>query len=150
MSVDRAFGEVIRNCSRRGDPTNGWIGRDFQTAYSLAHEQGIAHSIEVWSGSDLAGGLYGVGYGGLFAGESMVSLATDASKVALVALIHLLAADQDHRRLLDVQWVTDHLATLGAVPIPRSEYLQRLRMALQAPDPRWEIPDSYPGPIRTK
>jgi leucyl/phenylalanyl-tRNA--protein transferase len=150
VSVDSAFTDVIEACARRSDPTNGWIGPDFREAYTVAHRHGIAHSIEVWSGPDLVGGLYGVGYGGLFAGESMFSRARDASKVALVALVHLLAADADERRLLDVQWVTPHLGSLGAVALSRSEYLRRLQVALTAPEPDWVVPHTYPGPIRTR
>jgi len=150
VSVDSAFPDVVEACARRADPTNGWIGTDFRDAYTVAHEHGIAHSIEVWSQADLVGGLYGVGYQGLFAGESMFSRERDASKVALVALVHLLAADGDDRRLLDVQWVTPHLSSLGAVALPRTEYLQRLAVALTAPEPKWVIPPSYPGPVRTR
>ncbi len=145
VSVDTAFAEVIEACARRAEPDAGWIGPDFRRAYTLAHERGIAHSVEVWSESELVGGLYGVGYGGLFAGESMFSRAPDASKVALVALVHLLNADSDERRLLDVQWVTPHLSSLGAVAMPRAEYLLRLRAALRAPEPEWVLPPTYPG-----
>jgi leucyl/phenylalanyl-tRNA--protein transferase len=86
--------------------------------------------------------LYGVAIGGLFAGESMFFRRTDASKVALVALTELLRADGDDRRLLDVQWVTDHLESLGAVEVPRSRYLDLLARALTAPLPR----SFWPGP----
>jgi leucyl/phenylalanyl-tRNA--protein transferase len=150
VSVDTAFTDVIEACARRAEPAAGWIGPDFRRAYTLAYEHGIAHSIEVWSEAGLVGGLYGVGYGGLFAGESMFSRARDASKVALVALVHLLKADSDERRLLDVQWVTPHLSSLGAVAMPRSAYLLRLQAALAAPEPEWVIPATYPGPIRTR
>ena len=94
--------------------------------------------MEAWDTTTghLAGGLYGVAIGGLFAGESMFHRETDASKVALVALVRLLAEDRDPRRLLDVQWRTDHLATLGVVEVGRDEYRRRLRLALTAPRPR--------------
>lgn len=83
------------------------------------------------------GGLYGVGVGGLFAGESMFSTATDASKVALVRLVEVLAHDDDGRRVLDVQWRTEHLGSLGVVEVDREEYLRRLAAALPAPPPLW-------------
>jgi leucyl/phenylalanyl-tRNA---protein transferase len=91
--------------------------------------------VECWRDGDLVGGLYGVAVGGVFAGESMFHRERDASKVALVALVDLLRADGDPRRLLDVQWRTPHLASLGVVDIGRGEYLRRLREALPAPVP---------------
>ena len=112
VSVDRAFPAVIAACA---DPTrpHGWINRQVIEAYTRLHELGWAHSVEVWSGDELVGGLYGVAVGGLFAGESMFHRSRDASKVALVHLVGLL--QDDERRLLDVQWTTPHLASLGAV-----------------------------------
>ena len=108
------------------------------SAYQRLHELGWAHSVEAWDDEGLAGGLYGVAVAGLFAGESMFHHRTDASKVALVSLVEVLREDGDGRRLLDVQWRTEHLATLGAVAIPRGEYLARLERALAAPlPPRW-------------
>jgi leucyl/phenylalanyl-tRNA---protein transferase len=108
-----------------------------RSAYQRLHDLGWAHSVECWRGGALVGGLYGVAIGGLFAGESMFHRETDASKVALVHLVELLRADGDgDRRLLDVQWRTDHLASLGVVDIPRQEYLRRLRRALVLPLPR--------------
>ncbi len=93
----------------------------------------------MWQGGQLAGGLYGVAIGGLFAGESMFHVVPDASKVALVALVELLAADGDPRRVIDVQWRTEHLASLGATEVPRPAYLQLLKEALAAPLPaRWQ------------
>jgi leucyl/phenylalanyl-tRNA--protein transferase len=112
----------------------------FAEAYTRLHELGWAHSIEVWDDEGLAGGLYGVAIGGLFAGESMFHRRRDASKVALVGLVDLLSDDGDARRLLDVQWATDHLRTLGAVEIPRAAYLERLETALEAPLPAvWSL-----------
>jgi len=106
-----------------------------RTAYLRLHELGWVHSIEAWSRVDgeLAGGLYGVAVGGLFAGESMFHRVTDASKAALVALVDLLRDDgvDGSGRLLDVQWQTRHLATLGAIELARTEYLQRLEAALE-------------------
>jgi len=133
VTVDAAFDDVVAACA---DPTRsgGWIEPDLRTAYSRLHDLGWAHSVEAWAGDDLVGGLFGVAIGGLFAGESMFHRATDASKVALVALVAILRADGEPR-LLDVQWQTDHLATLGAVEIPLHEYLDRLEVALRLPLP---------------
>jgi leucyl/phenylalanyl-tRNA--protein transferase len=93
------------------------------------------HSVEAWRDGELAGGLYGVAIGGLFAGESMFSRVRDASKVALVGLVELLSDEHADARLLDTQWRTDHLATLGVIEIPRREYLARLGRALRVPLP---------------
>ena len=100
-------------------------------------ELGWAHSVEAWSTDDgeLAGGLYGVAIGGLFAGESMFHRRTDASKVALVGLVDLLRADGRTDRLLDVQWQTPHLASLGAVEVPRAAYLEAAAAAVTLPLP---------------
>lgn len=129
LRVDTAFEPVIRACA---DPTRSgrWISAAMLGAYVALHELGWAHSVEAWTPEgELAGGLYGVGIGGLFAGESMFHHATDASKVALVGLVERLAPGS----LLDVQWLTPHLASLGAVEIPRTEYLRRLADALRSP-----------------
>ncbi|HEX7167268.1 MAG TPA: leucyl/phenylalanyl-tRNA--protein transferase [Acidimicrobiales bacterium] len=126
IRVDTAFDEVVVACA---DPrrTGAWITDEVRAAYRRLHDLGWAHSVEAWSLDDgsLAGGLYGLNVGGLFAGESMFHRVTDASKVALVALVELLRTDGTDR-LLDVQWVTDHLATLGAIPIRRDAYLALL------------------------
>jgi leucyl/phenylalanyl-tRNA--protein transferase len=106
----------------------GWITPEIATAYRRLHELGWAHSVETWLDGNLVGGLYGVQVGGLFAGESMFHRANDASKVALVALVSGL--ESIGASLLDVQWYTDHLATLGVSEITRSEYLERLVPAL--------------------
>ncbi len=136
LRVDTAFDAVVAGCA---DPTRPgrWITPDVATAYSALHDLGWAHSVEAWAGGELVGGLYGVGIGGLFAGESMFSERPDASKAALVGLVALLAADGGPGRLLDVQWRTDHLASLGVVEVPREEYLRRLAVALRAPAPAW-------------
>ena len=138
VRVDTAFDEVIRACADPRRP-HGWINRDVITAYTELHRLGYAHSVETWSVEDgsLVGGLYGVAIGGLFAGESMFSRRPGASKVALVALVDLLggATGADEGRLLDVQWRTDHLASLGAVEVSRREYARRLRRALALPPP---------------
>ena len=137
IRVDTAFDEVVARC---GDPARdaGWITRDVAAAYGELHRLGWAHSVEAWRDGELAGGLYGVGIGGLFAGESMFHRVRDASKVALVALVSLMTADGVDGRLLDVQWVTPHLATLGAVAVPRPAYLGMLERALPLPEPAWQ------------
>ena len=135
IRIDTAFDEVVASCADPRRPF-GWITPDIRTAYGRLHELGWAHSVEAWSADDgrLAGGLYGVSIGGLFAGESMFHRRRDASKVALVALVELLEDDGDGR-LLDVQWTTDHLRSLGATDVPRSDYLRRLGVALDRPSP---------------
>lgn len=132
VSVDSAFEEVVAACADPRRP-HGWISPEYQGAYRTLHDLGWAHSIEVWDASgELAGGLFGVEVGGLFAGESKFHVRTDASKVAVVALADLLAADGDPRRIIDVQWCTDHLATLGAVKVPRAAYLRALPATMSA------------------
>ncbi len=129
VRMDTSFREVMAACA---DPSRAgaWINRDFVDAYERLHELGWAHSIEIYEpGTEaLVGGLYGVQIGGLFAGESMFHVATDASKVALVHLVDWLRATG--ATLLDVQWKTDHLAGLGVIEIPRSEYLELLENAV--------------------
>lgn len=134
VTVDAAFAEVVAGCA---DPSRdgAWIDEPMAHAYARLHELGWAHSVECWSGGELVGGLYGVAIGGLFAGESMFSRATDASKVALVHLVSLLRDQHETSRLLDTQWQTPHLASLGVVEIPRAAYLERLRVALGVPLP---------------
>src|SRR5690606_28636755 len=114
----------------------GWIDRSFRDAYGVLFELGWAHSVEVWRDDELVGGLYGLGVGGLFAGESMFHRATDASKVALVALVDRLAAAPG-ARLFDVQWSTPHLASMGCVEVSRADYLARLDVALASPELRF-------------
>lgn len=137
-SVDAAFDEVVRRCADPSRP-GGWIDEAVVRVYGELHRRGFAHSVEVGTSSGaLAGGLYGVSIAGLFAGESMFHdpvVGRDASKVALLRLVELL--DDGHERLLDVQWVTDHLATLGAVEVDREEYLDLLADALDLPAPAW-------------
>ncbi len=134
-TVDAAFEDVLIGC---GDPgrTGGWIDRRVVAAYTELHRRGRAHSIEVWQDGTLTGGLYGVALGGLFAGESMFSRQRDASKVALMRLADILT-DGIEGRLFDVQWRTDHLASLGTVEIDRAEFLRRLRKALVLAEPDW-------------
>jgi len=134
MTVDAAFGDVIDGCAGQPRP-HGWITPAFRAAYVAMHELGYAHSVEVWRADELVGGLYGVEIGGLFAGESMFHRERDASKVALVGLVEALGGERGARegRLLDVQWATSHLESLGVVAIPREDYLRRLSVALQLP-----------------
>ena len=132
-TVDREFEAVMRAC---GDPArpHGWINEQFIEAYTRLHRLGWAHSVEVWEDDELVGGVYGLSLGAMFAGESMFHRSTDASKAALVHLTSLFA-DVEHA-LFDVQWLTPHLASLGAVEIPRSDYLRRLAAATgRAVDP---------------
>lgn len=133
-TVDQQFEAVLDGCADRG-PEGQWINDEIRGAYLRLHELGWAHSVETWQDDHLVGGLYGVAIGGLFAGESMFYRVPDASKVALVRLVEVLSEDQVGR-LLDVQWVTGHLASLGAVAVPRAEYRRRLARALDEPLPR--------------
>ena len=129
VRVDTCFGDVIRRCA---DPSRdkAWITEDFITAYTKLHELGWAHSVEVFDKSgQLAGGLYGVRVNGLFAGESMFHLQRDASKVALMALVALMR--ESRMTLLDVQWNTEHLESLGATEVDREQYLALLAEAVE-------------------
>jgi leucyl/phenylalanyl-tRNA--protein transferase len=134
VRVDTAFADVVQACAEPSR-SGAWITDDVVRSYGRLHELGWAHSIECWVDGELAGGLYGVAIGGLFAGESMFHRHRDASKVALVALVDLLRADGNAGRLVDVQWRTDHLATLGVVDVPRPDYLRALAAALTEPLP---------------
>ena len=130
VRVDTAFGDVIRACANPSRD-RAWITSEFIDAYTTLHELGWAHSVEVFDRQgQLAGGLYGVRVNGLFAGESMFHLQRDASKVALMALVALMRESQ--MRLLDVQWRTEHLASLGAIEVSRREYLTLLADALES------------------
>ena len=131
VRFNASFREVMTRC---GDPSrpNGWINRAFIDAYERLHRLGWAHSVETLDASGtLVGGLYGVKINGLFAGESMFSTARDASKVALVELVSAL--QESGVSLLDTQWTTPHLVSLGAVDMPRDEYLRRLDHAISTP-----------------
>lgn len=127
IRMDTAFHDVIRACADP-DREGRWITSEVEEAYNTLFELGWAHSVEVFDGDELVGGLYGVRCNGLFAGESMFHRATDASKVALVRLVDwMLATDGT---LLDVQWTTPHLESLGAISVPRTEYLRLLADAI--------------------
>lgn len=128
VRLDHDFDATIRACSALPRP-HGWITADLIDAYTRLHRLGLAHSVESWTPDGrLVGGLYGVRLGGLFAGESMFSTEVDASKVALVHLVGQL--EDDGATLLDVQWTTPHLRSLGAVDVPRRRYLELLAAAL--------------------
>lgn len=129
IRVNTAFDRVIAGCADR--PEGTWISGELMAVYRTLHRRGYAHSVESWQDTELAGGLYGVAIGGAFFGESMFTRTTDASKVALFALVQRLAK----RRfvLLDTQWKTPHLARFGAIEIPRNDYLRHLRAALALP-----------------
>jgi leucyl/phenylalanyl-tRNA---protein transferase len=125
VTFDVAFRSVIESCAAPREPGGGtWIVKEIQDAYTLLHKQGFAHSVESWSGDQLVGGLYGVAIGKVFFGESMFMRETDASKVAFATLVDKLT--RDGFLLIDCQQQTRHLASFGARPIPRAEFLQRL------------------------
>ncbi|MGH9307987.1 MAG: leucyl/phenylalanyl-tRNA--protein transferase [Vicinamibacterales bacterium] len=132
IQIDTVFEDVIRACAEaERDPVESgtWISEEIVESYCALHDLGYAHSVEAWQADALVGGLYGVALGGAFFGESMFHHVTDASKVALAALV-------DHLRsrgflLLDTQWVTPHLEQFGAVEIPRSDYLELLERSLK-------------------
>jgi len=128
VRCDTAFEEVMRACAEREET---WIDDEIVRSYVKLHRLGFAHSVEAWREGTLAGGLYGVALGGAFFGESMFHRETDASKVALCALVERLR--ERRFALLDLQWVTPHLATFGAIEIPRRDYLKKLRAALALP-----------------
>jgi len=128
VAINTSFTEMMAQCSDPRRP-NGWINEAFIDAYSRLHSLGWAHSVESFDADGkLVGGLYGVRIHGLFAGESMFSIARDASKVALVALVEQLR--ELGVSLLDVQWTTPHLISLGAVDLPREQYLRQLEAAV--------------------
>ncbi len=128
VTCNRAFARVIGECAApRRDEGETWISGRIEQSYLALHHRGLAHSIECWLGEELVGGLYGVGFDRVFCGESMFSRRTDASKVALAWLVAALR--RAGASLLDCQFMTDHLASLGAVEISQGEYLERLRAA---------------------
>ncbi|WP_347350053.1 leucyl/phenylalanyl-tRNA--protein transferase [Intrasporangium sp.] len=134
VRVDTCFPEVVRACADPSRPGR-WITPAVTRAYVRLHEAGWAHSVESWQDGRLVGGLYGVAIGGLFAGESMFHHVRDASKAALVHLYALLAADDRGDRLIDVQWRTPHLASLGVTEVSRQRYRELLARSLEVPLP---------------
>jgi len=131
ITIDQAFTDVMRGCAF--PPRSGaWINGDFIDAYTTLHQLGWAHSVEVRSvdSGELVGGLYGVRIGGLFAGESMFHLQTDGSKAAMVGLVDWLG--RTGATLVDLQWTTPHLVSMGAIDLPRDEYLRQLALAIES------------------
>lgn len=131
VTVDTSFSAVVAACADPDRPGH-WITDDYRAVYRDLHSRGVAHSVEVWEGDLLAGGLFGVELGGLFCGESMFHRRTDASKVALVSMARLLSTGSADR-VFDVQWWTPHLGSMGVVEVPRSRYLDRVSAALSLP-----------------
>ncbi|MEM7092021.1 MAG: leucyl/phenylalanyl-tRNA--protein transferase [Actinomycetota bacterium] len=142
VTINADFDAVIGACATI-ERDGGWISPRIRAAYRRMHRMGWTHSVETWQEGTLVGGLYGIQVGGLFAGESMFHTATDASKVALVALVSAL--EDVGATFIDVQWHTDHLATLGVRKIAQRSYLRRLEEALassarslaSSPEPGW-------------
>lgn len=131
IRVDSVFTDVISACAApQPERTDTWINPDIERLYSELHERGFAHSVEVWDGADLVGGLYGVALGGAFFGESMFSRASNTSKIALVALVNRLRVCGF--QLLDAQFWTPHLAQFGASVVSKREFRKRLSAALAA------------------
>nr|WP_314259734.1 leucyl/phenylalanyl-tRNA--protein transferase [uncultured Devosia sp.] len=130
VRVDTDFAGVIHGCATVGaDRDSTWINRTIRQVYGELFRRGVAHTVEVWDGEDLVGGLYGLAIGGAFFGESMFHRRTNASKIAMAHLVERLRAGGFV--LLDTQFVTDHLASLGGIEIPRNQYEERLAEALQ-------------------
>jgi leucyl/phenylalanyl-tRNA---protein transferase len=128
IKIDNDFADVIEACAARKDT---WINCEIIESYTRLHELGYAHSVEAWASGEVVGGLYGVAIGGAFFGESMFHRVTDASKIALVALVEHLRARKF--ALLDTQWLTPHLQQFGGIEISRSHYLRLLRRAVELP-----------------
>ena len=132
ICINRDFDAVIKECAApRKTQKQTWISSGLAAVYSELHHLGFVHTVEAWEGDELVGGLYGVAIGGLFAGESMFHRRTDASKICLVHLVRRL--EERGFMLLDIQFITDHLAQFGAVEIPREEYEDLLAEALELP-----------------
>lgn len=133
VTMDRAFGEVMRGCAGpRADADGTWITQGIVTSYTDLHRLGHAHSVETWRGDELVGGLYGVAIGRMFYGESMFARASDASKVAFAFLVRQLA--RWGFEMVDCQMSTSHLASLGAREVPREEFTRRLQTLTREPD----------------
>ena len=126
IRIDTAFARVMRECAERDET---WISEEIIGSYCELHRRGYAHSVEAWKDGELAGGLYGVSIGAVFFGESMFHHATDASKVALWGLVERMR--KNGFKMLEVQWLTPHLKTFGAIEIPRADYLKRLEQSLK-------------------
>ena len=130
VKVDTDFAGVIEGCATSGvDRETTWINPEIRRLYGALFDRGIVHTVEVWDGPALVGGLYGVSLGAAFFGESMFHRKTNCSKIAMAHLLERLVAGG--YRLLDTQFVTDHLRTFGGIEIPREDYESRLADALQ-------------------
>lgn len=134
IRVDTALDDVIAACAQRPDGEYHWITEEIRQSYGELHRLGWVHSVEAWADGELVGGLYGVSVGALFCGESMFQRRTDASKSALVTLVDLLGSTGD-TWLIDVQWLTPHLASLGATEVPRAEFLELQAVAAAGASP---------------
>jgi leucyl/phenylalanyl-tRNA--protein transferase len=143
LRFDTAFEQVMRACAApRRDGGGTWISEDIITGYCRLHEMGYAHSSECWLDGQLVGGAYGISIGRMFYGESMFARVSDASKIALAYLVHFLK--MNGVELIDCQQETSHLASLGAVPIPRNEFMLHLRTATaQPPIEAWQPIDIF-------
>jgi leucyl/phenylalanyl-tRNA--protein transferase len=146
VRFDFAFREVMRACAGpRRDGHGTWISKDIVDGYCGLHRAGFAHSSEVWLDGKLVGGAYGVSIGQMFYGESMFARVSDASKIALAYLVHFLR--QHGVQMIDCQQETPHLASLGAAPIARDDFLRHLRQAIHAPQiSHWQVPDLFATP----
>ena len=140
IKTDSAFSEVVKACAEPRGDGGTWITEEMMDAYTALHEQGQAHCVEVWDGSDLVGGIYGVHIGGIFCGESMFSRVDNGSKVAIAHLCQWMAAEG--LELLDCQMINPHLLSLGAISMPRSDFLTRLHN-IRDRQHKWSLTDSH-------
>lgn len=144
IRIDTAFTQIIELCAEEAqNRTSTWISHSIQALYQALFARGLAHSVEVWDGETLLGGLYGVSIGGAFFGESMVSRARDVSKIALVHLVARLKAGGF--TLLDCQFQTDHLRQFGVVEMPKAEYLEKLAAAIDLKTDFYDLPRTASG-----
>lgn len=144
IRIDTAFTQIIELCAEEAqNRTSTWISHSIQALYQALFARGLAHSVEVWDGETLLGGLYGVSIGGAFFGESMVSRARDVSKIALVHLVARLKAGGF--TLLDCQFQTEHLRQFGVVEMPKAEYLEKLAAAIDLKSDFYDLPRTASG-----
>ena len=144
ITIDAAFARVLDGCAAPREEDSGtWLTGQMRRAYTSLHIAGLAHSIEVWMDGELAGGVYGVAIGRMFFGESMFSRRTDASKIAMARLAAQLNRWQFP--LIDCQLETDHLMSLGAEPMPRTEFVRDVQRLVQQPEPSWQLDEDLRG-----
>jgi leucyl/phenylalanyl-tRNA--protein transferase len=144
IRIDTAFTQIIELCAEEAkNRTSTWISHSIQALYQALFARGLAHSVEVWEGETLLGGLYGVSIGGAFFGESMVSRARDVSKIALVHLVARLKAGGF--TLLDCQFQTEHLRQFGVIEMPKAEYLEKLAAAIDLKTDFYDLPRTASG-----